>query len=516
MAISNLTEIDEITDVIQFAVSLNGQDYRAGAPALESYINYSLANTGVTPGTYGSSTLIPVLVVNSKGQITSASTVALGTGLRLDQLSAPTSAVSFANQKITNLATPTAGSDGAPKSYVDTAISSTRLDQLSAPASPFSMAGYRLLNLGTPTAGTDATTKDYVDALLASGGIDGKASVLCGSTANIAATIDGTNQVLTASANGVLTLDGQFPAVGKRVLMKNQTTSQNNGIYVVTNAGSASNPWILTRSADATTNTLSSSAYVFVETGSTLQGTGWLLTAADPIVLGTTALTWTQFTGGSTYTAGTGLSLVGSQFSVTFGTTAGTALQGAGALGTPSGGTLTNCSGLPISSGVSGLAANIAAFLATPSSANLSSAVTDETGTGGALVFASNPTLAGATFSSTANLKNVVETRTTNATASGALTIDLSLGTLWNWTLTGNVTGITITNPSNCTAFTLRIAQDATGGRTVAWSFSGATVRWPAGIAPIQTSTASKADYYTFISPDGGTSFDAFVGGQSF
>lgn len=62
------------------------------------------------------------------------------------------------------------------------------------------------------------------------------------------------------------------------------------------------------------------------------------------------------------------------------------------ALGTPSSGTLTNCTGLPVSSGISGLGANVATFLATPSSANLAAALTDETGTGAA-VFATSPTL---------------------------------------------------------------------------------------------------------------------------
>ena len=95
-------------------------------------------------------------------------------------------------------------------------------------------------------------------------------------------------------------------------------------------------------------------------------------------------------------------------------------------LGTPTSGTLTNCTGLPISSGVSGLGTNVATFLATPSSANLASAVTDETGSG-ALVFGTSPSLttpslSGETFSTTNNV-----TAGTNAQGQGALTTDINV-----------------------------------------------------------------------------------------
>lgn len=92
-----------------------------------------------------------------------------------------------------------------------------------------------------------------------------------------------------------------------------------------------------------------------------------------------------------------------------------------GALGTPSSGTLTNATGLPIATGVSGLGANVATFLATPSSANLAAAVTDETGSG-ALVFATSPTLTTPTIAKIANLTSNGFVKTSGG--DGTLSVD--------------------------------------------------------------------------------------------
>ena len=170
-------------------------------------------------------------------------------------------------------------------------------------------------------------------------------------------------------------------------------------------------------------------------------------------------------------------------------------------LGTPTSGTLTNCTNLPISTGVSGLGSGVATFLATPSSANLASAVTDETGSG-ALVFGTTPTLSNPTIT------NYVETYYNIGTVTSTVTLDLANGTFQNLTLT-SATALTVTMPTATAgkSFILIVRQPASGTATTV-TFTG--VKWPASTAPTITATLSRADILAFFS-DGTNWYGSFV-----
>jgi hypothetical protein len=197
------------------------------------------------------------------------------------------------------------------------------------PAADLSMAGFKLTSVGTPSADTDAATKGYVDAVAQ--GLDVKASVVYATAGALdaytfSATGGGT---LTANANGELDIDGFIvSATGTRILVKNETSGNApyNGIYTVTDAGSLSTVWVLTRSTDANISAeVTDGLFTFVEQGDTNSSTSWVLTTNNPITLNTTGLTFAQFSGAGTYTASNGVLLTGTNF--TFAPRTGYGLQ---------------------------------------------------------------------------------------------------------------------------------------------------------------------------------------------
>jgi hypothetical protein len=182
------------------------------------------------------------------------------------------------------------------------------------------VANTRITSVATPTQATDAATKGYVDAVKQA--LDIKDSVRVTTTANLTATASGTGAGKTLTNSGTqaaLTIDSIVLVVGNRVLVKDQTTQADNGIYTVTTVGSASTNWVLTRAIDADnspTGEVTPGMFTFVEEGTIGQDNGYVLTTDGTVTIDTTALTFVQFSGAGSVIAGDGLTKSGNTLNV--------------------------------------------------------------------------------------------------------------------------------------------------------------------------------------------------------
>jgi hypothetical protein len=175
-------------------------------------------------------------------------------------------------------------------------ITSSTINSTTIGATTPSSAAFTTATVSTaPVSGLDVVNKNYLDFYAA--GISWKQPVLCGTTANI-------------TLSGLQTIDGVTVVAGNRVLVKNQTTTSQNGIYLA-----SATAW--SRAPDADTWDELVSALVFVESGSTLAGSAWYCTIQKGGTIATTAITWSNFSVAATYTAGTGLTLTDYVFSIT-------------------------------------------------------------------------------------------------------------------------------------------------------------------------------------------------------
>jgi hypothetical protein len=238
------------------------------APAgFRALVTADLPNSGASAGTYGSQAVVPVISVNAKGQVTAA------TNTTIDAVTLTTGSITTA---------PTNGTDIVNKNYADSIATGINFHQACRLASTAALPSCTYNN---GTSGVGAT--------------------------------------LTATANAALSVDSTLVALNNRVLIKNQVDGAQNGVYVVTQTGSGSTPFILTRATDFDTpgtgvDNIDAGDFFLITAGSTNANTSWVQQTPLPITVGTTPIVFSQFgAGGTTYTAGTGLTLAGTVFSIT-------------------------------------------------------------------------------------------------------------------------------------------------------------------------------------------------------
>ena len=370
------------TGALVFATSPTFVTPALGTPASGVATNLTGTAAGLTAGNVTTNANLTG-VITSIGNTTSIFSQT-GTGTKFVVDASPT---------LTGVPLTTTAANGTNTTQIASTayVLATKLNQFAAPTSAVALNAQQITGLADPALAQDAATKAYVD--LVAQGFSQKPTARLATTAALAANTyangtAGVGATLTASAVGILTVDAINVVLNDIILVKNEAAGANNGLYKCTTAGTAGVAYVLTRQVNMDSSAEFYGAFIPVDSeGTTNSNSLWLNTNTTAPTVGTTAITFVQLNKGTDLSAGANITITGNSVAVQTSPSFTTPL-----LGTPTSGTLTNCTGLPISTGVSGLAAGAATFLATPTSANLITLMTDETGTG-ANVFANTPTL---------------------------------------------------------------------------------------------------------------------------
>ncbi len=203
-------------------------------------------------------------------------------------------------------------------SVISSTISTAAGDIILDPTGNLDVNNNLITNVADPVSLQDAATKSYVDSVAQ--GLRIIPAALAATVADLVATYSLGTLTNAAGAISAFTLDGVTDwNVGDKVLVKDQTTSSENGSYELTTVGDVNTPWVLTRGEYFNETSEIPGAFQFITDGTVNNGTGWVAQVVDTetFVLDTDAVTFYQFSGAGTYSAGEALTLTGTTFSVT-------------------------------------------------------------------------------------------------------------------------------------------------------------------------------------------------------
>lgn len=258
----------------------------AGSFSSSDFTKLGSATSANTPST--------IVMRDSSGNVIVGSITGSLTGTASNASNLGSQSPSFYLARINHTGTQTSSTI----SDFDNQVRASRLDQFLAPTSPVSLGSQRLTALATPTIGSDAVNKDYADGLIATG--NNKGSVRAVATSNITIASPGSS------------IDSVTLATNDLVLLAGQSSASQNGLYVFNGPASS-----LTRASNADiSGEVKSGLFVFVSEGTLNGSNGYTLVTADPIVLGTTNLSFIQTSGAGQITAGSGLTKTGNVLNV--------------------------------------------------------------------------------------------------------------------------------------------------------------------------------------------------------